>query len=228
MTRNVLPFLFLYLSFAAFSQTDGKTTTSQSYLPLACLSEKIYIEKYEPITPYEIAQAITNRENSSDKDSTRGKTQIIEGANFFNLILYRKINNHIDQLTDETNDTLINTVHSRDRKENIDGNYQYLILSDFNFTAFDEKSKIREGYYIYDQTNDTKYNTYPSVESLLRALKMARKKSTKMNQFELNMYLRPYNERDYASARTVKTKMNVSSVIYFLVMTTLITLVSIF
>lgn len=228
MTRIVLPIFFSFLSFAVFSQTEEKSVISDGYIPLTCLSETIYIEKYEPVSSHEIAQAITNRKNTSSKDSIRGKNQILEGANFFNLIVYRRINNSVDMLINETKDTLISTVHARDRKENITGDYRYFILNDFNFTAFDDKTEIREGYYIYDQETDTKYSTYPTIESVVEALRLARKKSAKMDQSELDNFLKSYNVRDYNRARNSNREANPTNIIYGLLLVAIITLATIF
>lgn len=229
MTRVLLILtFFLSLSAISHSQEEKDITESDSYLPLECLDQKIYIEKYEPITSFEIAQAINDRENSSEKDSINGKTQILEGANFFNLILYRKINNQITDLTTATKDTLIEAVHKRDRQENINGNYRYLVLTDFSFTAFDEKSKVNPGYYLFDQENNIKYQTYPTVESVLSAIELARKRRSWGDQERLDAFLEPYNRRDQQRAYKIQREKKPMNIIYLLIIGTIITLASIF
>ncbi len=229
-----MKYLFLFLLFFALlpcevlSQGEIETKESNSYLPLDCLDKKIYVEKYEPITSFEIAQAINARENGSDNDSINGKSQIIEGANFFNLILYRKINNQITELTISQKDSLLEAVHKRDRVENINGNYRYLVLSDFSFTAFDEKSKVNPGYYLYDQETNTKYQTFPTVESLLSSITEARRRNFRGDQGVLDGFLARRNERDYQKLYSSYKQTNWSNIIYVAIIGTIITLASIF
>jgi hypothetical protein len=178
---------------------NGRAQTIDAIIPIESLNGPFCIEKYEPITNYKIG--ITIRQSmllsSSDSSSIESKNEILAGAEFFNLVLYRKINNSIDELIASRKDSLFLSSHKRDIEEKGDTNYRYIIRSGFNIDAFDPKTEHVDGYYIYDTKKMKKCLSFPSLESLVKAIDHSieyvdRRVSTSQSQLDRHIIRKAY------------------------------------
>lgn len=216
MNFRLLFFLIVSISGQLFAQvTDPKDI----YIPKAFLLEKIYLCKYDIITPQELASILNPDYDSlflskkpipepalhyqlsldlkhkianSDKNNS-----IIENYEAYNLIYYRKLNYEISNLVTKYSKRLkVNILHERDLTEN-SKTIQFVVKSTNTSEDILKETDYQTSWYIYDQINHVAYKEFPNLESFLKTLtgltvNCSTNEIEKMSETEVQFYTDKY------------------------------------
>ncbi|XOV66103.1 MAG: hypothetical protein ACFHU9_10745 [Fluviicola sp.] len=223
--KNIIS--FLCFGVLCTGNSLSQTMEKSNWLPIDCLDDTLYLQKYEPFTSHEIGVTMSDLlSHATDKEDTMMvQDLVLSGAEFFNLVLYRKINNGIDEVIKSSEDLPLIAVHKTDLNENINSNYRYVIRSTFTLESFDSQNQYRYGYHIYDIENDVHYRNYPTLAMLIESLSYSRDLKSRENTLSQTKLDRKLTDK---ALKPAKRKRNATRVLLGVCYAAFITLISIF
>lgn len=131
-------------------KAQNQDSTSSSYIPKESHGKKLYIVKFDVLTPREVYTHL----NSPGHSGYSGNERICDNAEIYNIVLYRKLNNLIDELLENELDNNLVVLHERDILE--DSNARFLIYPVVDKFSFLEDN-FMDAFYIYDRKTNISY-----------------------------------------------------------------------
>lgn len=141
------------------------TTDSSSWIPKELKNELLYLEKYSEISTEESVEIIKYAGGSESRD------EYLENIYLYNLVWRRKINSGIQAVIDNYELSNLSVSTTRDIRENLNNNIRFILKAEYSSKELVKGKSYSPRFYIYDQREDIRYLSYPSLEAFLKSYK---------------------------------------------------------
>lgn len=172
--RFILSIYALLISSTLFSQTLylDIDSTSKSIMPIECLSDSIYLEKYSTLS-FSMFNSFLIRDSSIDI-----RKRIFERVEEYNLIHVKDFNEKTKELLKEFPNSLITATYSRDFHESTDETNRFIIVqvNPLQTNIKSEPLLHGDGYFLYDSKLKIRYKTFYSMAFFLTIREKSRRK----------------------------------------------------
>ena len=155
----------------------GWQAMGQYSAPMEITNAKVYFEKFSPVTEFEVQQQV--EKITLRKDSVEFLGALVELKEFYNKVIYRKLNEQIirEISSFDLSDRVI-PVYRRDLNESNDTTIRYVIRNDLNMMEAlisdygrDNMRKLNfQVFYIEDLKTGEKYRSHVSIYNMLQVL----------------------------------------------------------
>ncbi len=157
--------LFALIAVSAVKLCSAQTVSS-SWIPKELKNELLYLEKYSEISTEESVEIIKYAGGGSES-----RDEYLENIYLYNLVWRRKINSGIQAVIDKYELSTLSVSTTRDIRENLNNNIRFILKAEYSSEELVKGKSYSPRFYIYDQQDDIRYLSYPSLEAFLKSYK---------------------------------------------------------